>query len=58
MQFKGSIKIYHFRWYMGSGSDPSQDPNNPPPGHPATTILADGSPSVNANPSEVRSLAL
>ena len=39
---------------MGSGFDPY----NIPPGHPATTILAVGSSSVNANPSEVRSLAL
>ena len=43
---------------MGSGGDPSQDPNNPPPGHPATTILAASNPSVNANASAVRSLAL
>jgi len=47
-----------YRWYMGSGGDPSQDPNNPPPGHPATTILAASNPSVNADASAVRSLAL
>ena len=58
MQFKGLIKNYHYRWYMGSGGDPSQDPNNPPPGHPATTILAASNPSVNADASAVRSLAL
>ena len=40
MQFKGSIKIYHFRWYMGA-ADPNQDPGTSPPGHPGVILSED-----------------